>query len=192
MLGDEPSEAGEVFLVLRELSLRHAFVAVLDEHAADHVLVNLARCSLLDFANFKEADVLGLVLQKFESVVVESRSEQDFNELALEEFGSLEIDLAGHCNYGTESGHRVTSPSGFESFTERFTRSKSTRIHVLHDHDSIAVTEFASHFEGCVSIDDVVERKFLAPELLCRSEVCFGAGRVAVEYARWAQKTNNQ
>ena len=35
----------------------------------------------------EEADVLGLVLQEFESVVIESRSEQDFNELALEEFG---------------------------------------------------------------------------------------------------------
>ena len=126
-------------------------------------------------------NVLGLVLQEFECVVVESRGEQNFDEAALQEFGGLEVYLAGHGNHGTEGRHRVTCPGSFHGFTEAFACSKSARVHVLHDHDGIAFAEFAGHFECGVSVDDVVVRKFLTPELLCGGEACFGAGRVAVE-----------
>ena len=191
MLGHEPGKAGEVFLVLRELGLRHAFklfvgvhVAVLNEHAANHVLVHLAVGRLLDFADFEQADVLGLVLEEFESVVVKGGGEEDFHELALEEFGRLEVDLAGHGNHGTERRHRVTCPGGFHGFAQRFAGGESTGVHVLHDDDCVAVAEFACHLEGGIRVDDVVVRKFLAPELLCGGETCFGAGRVAVEHGR--------
>ena len=189
VLGHKPGKAGEVFLVLRELGLRDAFklfvgvhVAVLHQHAANYVLVHLAAGGLLDFADFEEADVLGLVLEEFESVVVECRSEEDFHELALEEFGRLEVDLAGHGNHGTERRHRVTCPSCFHGFAERLASSESAGVHVLHDNDCIAVAEFAGHLEGCIGVNDVVVRKFLAPELLCGGEACLGAGRVAVEH----------
>ena len=188
VLGHDPGEAGEGFLVLCELLLGDAFelfvnvhVAVLNQHATDHVLIDLAAGCLLDFAHFKETDVLGLVLQKFQSVLVECRGEKDFDELALQEFGGFQVHLLGNGDHGTEGRHRVTFPSGFHCVAQCLAGSESTGVHVLYDNDRIVVCEFAGHFQGGVGIHDVVVRKFLAPELLRGGEACFGAGRVAVE-----------
>ena len=189
MLGHEPSKAGECFLVLCELLLGDAFelfvnvhVAVLNQHATDHVLIDLAAGCLLDLAHFKETNVLGLVLQKFQSVLIECRSEKDFDELALQEFGGFQVHLLGYGNHGTEGRHRVAFPGGFHGVAQCLAGSKATGVHVLYDNNGIFVCEFAGHFKGGICIDDVVVRKFLAPQLLRGGEACFGAGRVAVEY----------